>query len=176
MRHYFVKLATVEETIEYAEEFMTNKDHQPIRIDISRNINGIKISENLHLKMIDAIKALKLDMEAEVHLYERVNTESETSFYVEHGKIGTSHRNKRVGREVIRELSNQINPNDLTEYFQGFLFSRPGLLPIKINIVYKEDDDKDLALQITQVIEGITKKSGIEKLVEINIKQADPFE
>jgi len=115
-------------------------------------------------------------MSSDLHLDEKIHTTFESSMYVEHGKIGTGYRTRRIGREMIRELTSQIDPNDLTEYLRGRLFTRPGLLPQKINIEYKEDDDKDLALQITQVIEGITKKSGVQELVEIKLKQADPFE
>lgn len=175
MRHHFVKLVSEEGAIVYAKDFMTNKNHLPIRIDISRNINGIKISKSLQQKLINIIETLNLEMEAEVHLGEKIYTEFGTSLYVEHGKIGTGHRSKRVGHKRIRELTGLIDPNNLTE-FHGRLFIQSGLLLQKIYIEYKEDDDKDLALQVAQIIEGITKKSGVQKLVEINIKQADPFE
>jgi len=176
MRHHFVKLVTSKETIAYAEDFMVNKDHLPVRIDISRNIEGIKISEDLHKKMIDTIKTLGLEMEAEVHLDETIHTMSETSIYVEHGKIGNGHRTRRMGREIIRELTGLIDPNDLSAHLNDCLFSRPGLLPQKINILYEEDDDKDLALHIIQIIEGITKKTGLEELIEINLQKADNSE
>ena len=175
MRHHFVKLVTSREAISYAKDFITKKDHLPVRIDISRNIDGIKLSENLQQTMINIIKTSNLEMEAEVHLDEEIRTKYNTSIYVEHGKIGTSHRSKRVGREMIRELSSLIDSNDFPEYFHDCLFTRPGLLPQTFNIEYKEDDDKDLALHIVQIIEGMTKKSGIEELVEITQRKAEPL-
>lgn len=176
MRHHFVKFVTSNEAIAYAKDFMMKKDHLPVRIDISRNNDGIKLSENLQQKMINIIKTSNLEMEAEVHLNEKINTEFETSLYVEHGKIGTRYRNRRIGREMIRELTSLIDPNDLAGYFRDRLFTRPGLLPQTFNIEYKEDDDKDLAQKIVQIIEGMTKKSGIEKLVELTQRKAEPLE
>lgn len=177
MRHHFVKFATPKDIIAYVKDFIAEKDHLPVRIDILRNIEGLKISEDLHKTMINTIKTLSLEMEAEVHLDEAVRGEPPIGeLFVERGKIGTRHRIRRSGRETIRELENLIDPNELTEYFHGCLLTRPGLLPQKINLVYEEDDDKDLALQITQVIEGITKKSGVQELVEITQQQAGPYE
>jgi len=57
MSHHFVKLVTVEGAIAYVKEFIVKKDHLPVRIDISRNSEGIKLSEDLQQKMINIIKS-----------------------------------------------------------------------------------------------------------------------
>jgi hypothetical protein len=177
MRHHFVKLEFGVKTIAYAEDFMVKKDHQPVRIDISRNVEGIKLSKELHKKLINTIKVLNLEMEAEVHLDEEIRGEPRMSgLFVEQGKIGTGHRSRNYRGKRIRELSSLIDPNDLdSDYFRAWLIGRPGQLPQKIHIEFDEES-KDLALRAVKVIEETEKKLGIEKFVEIIQKQKSPAE
>ncbi len=169
MRHHFVKLGSAEEAMSYAEDFMAKRDHLPVRIDILRNVGGIKRSEELQRRLINTIKNLNLEMEAEVHLDEGIRGgPSESSLSVEKGKIGTGHRTRRIGREIVRELTSLIDPNELDNYFRGWLVGRPGQLPQKILIEYDEDDQsKDLVLRTVKAIEETVKELGVEKYVEI---------
>lgn len=178
MRHHFVKLVSGAKAVTFAADFMAKRDHLPVRIDISRNVGGIKLSEQLHKEIITIVKSANLEMEAEVHLDEGIRTGSGTSeVFVEQGKIGGGHRTRRIGRETVHELSSLIDPNDLENYFRGWLVERPGQLPQRIRIVYDEDEEsRNLALRTVKAIEDTAKELGVEKYVEIVQEQVSPGE
>jgi hypothetical protein len=177
MRHHFVKLASEAEAIAYAVDFMTKKDHLPVRVDISRNINGIKVSEELQKKLINSIKTLNLEMEAEVHLDEGMRVEpGETKLYMEQGIISTSFRSRRIaGNRIVRELNNPIDPNDLNTYFRGWIVGRPGQLPVRIRIEH-DQESMDLVLRAVEAMKETVKELGVEKFVEIAHEQVSPDE
>lgn len=177
MRHHFVKLASEAEVIAYTADFMMKKDHLPVRVDISRNIDGIKLSEKLQKKLLNSIKTLNLEMEAEVHLDEGIRGEpGQTKLYIEKGTISTSFRSRRIGgNRIVRELTNPIDPNDFNMYFRDWVVGRPGQLPLRIRIEH-DQESMDLTLRVVEEMKETVKELGIENFVEITQEQVNTDE
>ena len=70
VHHTFVKLMSSEEAMKYALDYISKDDHLPVRVDIFRNVDGVKFSEALEDELINYVKRSKLELEAEVHLRE----------------------------------------------------------------------------------------------------------
>jgi len=54
--HVFVKLMSEQEAMKYASDYVLNRDHHPVRVDIMRNRGGIEFSEELEKELIGKAK------------------------------------------------------------------------------------------------------------------------
>ncbi|MBN1972699.1 MAG: hypothetical protein JW787_03615 [Sedimentisphaerales bacterium] len=168
MKNNFVKLMSHDEVFNYIK---SNVKTLPVRIDILRNAEGIKLSDELNKHIIDFIKDNNLQMQAEVHLDEEIRTRSNTNrLYIQ---------NKRIGSRVvvavqtatgtIERLDNTIDPNEIENYIQESLISEPSRLPQTI-LLRHDKESKDMALRIEEKINELAKENGIEKLVTVKME------
>ena len=155
---------TQKETIEYVKALMKNKDQLPFRIDIYRNANGIKLSEELYKKIVQIVKDVNLQLEAEIYLNERIRTGiSRIEWFLRKGDIYYDMEN--VKRKT---------PLDQKKFFERSIpsyFTSPGSLPIKFNIEF-DKESQDLASRISKEIKKAAKKFGVEKFIEIELKES----
>lgn len=167
MKHNFVKMMSLKEAFDYVTN---NIKELPIRIDILRNTEGIKLSDELNKQIIDFIKDKKLEMEAEVHLDDHIRTLPTTGRIIIHDeKIGTSIRTQDTPRGKIETLSGIIDPNELESYIQAILIRQPSLLPNTI-LLQHDDESKDLALSIEKNVKDFAQEKGIDKLVTVKMQ------
>lgn len=176
-RHDFVKLMSREEATKYALDYVLNRNHWPVRVDIQRNVAGVKFSEELQREIIHAVRSAKLELDAEVHLSEDVPRGSRlNSLYLVKGRIGgyisRSSRPYAGKRTTARKLAQLVDPEDFDRYFRAVLVGGPARLPVKFNIEY-DLESKDLASQTVKAIEDAAKKLGVERFVETVRKQVD---
>lgn len=181
VRHTFVKLMSSKEAMKYALDYISKDDHLPVRVDIFRNVDGVKFSEELEKELIRNVKRAELELEAEVHLSEDVHVSHEGHAYGLLGKLGLSYGRKSVAigperrRELITELRNPMDAEEFDKYIRGKLVGGPERLPVKFSIKYDEQS-RDLALQAAGTVRDIAKKLGVDKLVEVTHEQWDPDE
>ena len=188
MYDVFVKLMSAKEAMSYAVSFVTHRAHHPVRVDIMRNRDGIKFSEQLQKELIRTVKRAKLELDAEVHLSELVysgNVRNEYG-YALRGKLGYRLEKKqqraasvagRPGRVVAIEsrVRSPMDAEEFDRYIRVVLVGGPGRLPLKFVIRYDEQS-KDLASQAEGTIRDVAKKHGVDKLVEVALEQIDPDE
>lgn len=176
-RHVFVKLMSAKEAMSYAVSFVADRAHHPVRVDIMRNVDGVKFSEELEKELIRVVKREKLELEAEVHLSEDVPRGSRVnSLFLVKGRIGggMSRSSRSVGgkRVTTSKLAQLVDPEDFDRYFRAVLVGAPGRLPAKFNIEFDEES-KDLASRTAKAIEDAAKKLGVEKFVETVQKKTE---
>ena len=174
MYDVFVKLMSAKEAMSCAVSFVADHAHHPVRVDIMRNVDGVKFSEELEKELIRAVKRAKLELDTEVHLSEDVPRGlREDYLFLVKGRIGEDIRSRTYqGKKTTKELYKPINPEDLDRYFRSELVGGPARLPVKFNIEY-DQESKDLASRTAKAIEDTAKKLGVEKFVETVQKQAD---
>jgi hypothetical protein len=171
MKHDFVKLMSLKEAFDYVTN---NVKELPIRIDILRNTEGIKISDELNKQIIDLIKKANLEMESEVHLDDEIRTQSErATLFIQNGKIGSniSTRYQRIdNRQVtIRELSGILDSSQVDETIRIYSIRQPEQLPVVFYLLHDEES-KDLALSLKEKINNFAQKNSIEKLVTVKME------
>ena len=177
MRDLFVKLMSRNEAANYAVTYVMKSDHRPVRVDIHRNVDGVRFSEDIEKELIRIVKLEKLELEAEVHLSEPVPRGlHENCLFLVRGRIGEyiteSSKTYQAKRTIRKELRRPIDPEDFDRYFRAVLVGGPARLPVKFNVEHDEES-KDLASRTARAIEDAAKKLGVEKLVETVQKQAD---
>ena len=180
-RHVFVKLMAAKEAMSYAVSFVTDRAHHPVRVDILRDLAGVKFSEELEKELIRTVKRAKLELDAEVHLSEDVHGSHGRNIYALMGKLGTRYAKRRVavgttGRgKLIREVDRPMDIEEFETYIRGELLGEPERLPAKFLIRYDEEG-RDLASKAEGTIRDIAKKHGVDKLVEVAQEELDPEE
>jgi len=177
-RHVFVKLMSRQEATNYALDYVLKREHHPVRVDIMRNIDGMKFSEELEKEIVRRVKSEKLELDAEVHLSEDLQASHWEDIYVLRGKMGFNYITKphydgprRTGTELhVRE------PMDVEALGKAIrLVGGPGRLPRKFIIKY-DQQSKTLASQAEGTIKDIANKHGVEKLVEVTLEEIDSEE
>lgn len=180
MYDVFVKLMSAKEAMSYAASFVTDRAHHPVRIDVLRNRDGTKFSEELEKELIRTIKRAKIELDAEVHLSEDVHWNSERHMCALRGELGLGTRKAGLvveGRPkgIVTKVSSPMDAEEFDKYVRRELVGEPGHLPMKFVVKY-DDQTRDLALQAGGTIRDIAKKLGVDKLVEVAQEQIDPDE
>lgn len=169
--HVFVKLMSAKEAMSYAVSFVTDRAHHPIRVDIMRSVDGVKLSGELEKELIRTVKRAKLELDAEVHLSQDTPRGLRGAYlFLSRGRIGEGMRSN--SRTIFKELLRLVDPEDFDRYFRAVLVGGPTRLPVKFNIEYDEES-KDLASRTAKAIQDAAKKLGVEKFVETVQKQTD---
>ena len=172
MKHNFVKLMSPKEAFDYVTG---NIQTLPIRIDISRNPDGIKLSEELNKQIIAFIKEKNLEMQAEVHMDDEIIKAFSSSLYIYNKEIGRTDRLKSINNgqgSINIRLQFTIDPNEIESIIRDRLIEVPGQLPHIITLNHDEQS-KDFALSIEKTIKDIAQKAGIEKLVTVKMELYD---
>ncbi len=174
--HVFVKLMSEQEAMKYALDYILNRDHHPVRVDIMRNRGGIEFSEDLEKELIRTIRRTQIELDAEVHLSEDVQKLHVDSLAALNGRIGENISKRYRGNRIATiKLNDPINPEDLDKNVRNKLVGEPGRLPIKFRIQY-DQQSKNLASQAEETVRDIANKHGVEKLVEITMEEIDSEE
>ena len=163
MEHNFIKLMSHNEAFDY---ITNNLKTLPVRIDILRNIEGIKLSEELNKQIIDFIKDKNLEMQAEVYLNQIRTQQFATGLLIQDGKVGTSITG---ASKTTKVLSGLLDPNQVDDYIHRYSIGLPERLPQVFNLRYDEES-KDLALDIEKNINNFAQKNGIEKLITVKME------
>ena len=151
--------------------FVTNRAHHPVRVDIMRNVDGAKLSDELQKELIRTVKRAKLELDAEVHLSEDTPRGLRGAYLLlSRGRIGEYMSSN--SRTTFKELRRLVDPEGFDKYFRAALVVGPTRLPVKFNIEYDEES-KDLASRTAKAIQDAAKKLGVEKFVETVQKQTD---
>jgi len=173
MDHVPVKLASKKDAISFVQDILGKKDRLPLRVDILRHRDGIKVSEELRKEIIALVKKANLELEAEVHLNEYIRARHlKNSLALVKGKVGTRYRFSRIGnaRMTALEIVDPMDRDTLDAWLNDLLTDRPERLPMTIDVKYDEES-KDLASEVIKQIEDAARKAGVEKFVEIVQKQ-----
>lgn len=83
-----IKLTSPDGAIKYLKGLIKKPDNFPLRVDIARDVTGSKLSQQLHKKIIQLITDTNMQLEAEVHLEEKIRSgKSGIGWYLWDGKI-----------------------------------------------------------------------------------------
>jgi hypothetical protein len=182
--HVLVKSMSEQEAMKYALDYVLNRDHHPVRVDIMRNRDGIEFSEELERELIRTIKHTQIELHAEVHLSEDLQFPHGDGIYVLKGKMGfrlerkaqysvVDGRRRRTGTEP--NVRQPMPAEEFEKSIRRQLVGGPGHLPMKYTINH-DRESKNLASQAEETIRDIAKKHGVEKLVEITMEEIDSEE
>ncbi|MHC4397106.1 MAG: hypothetical protein ACYS1A_15815 [Planctomycetota bacterium] len=161
-----VKCMSEEDAIRYVLKLIKNRDQLPLRVDISRNVAGIKFSQQIRERIIKMVKNERMELEVEVHLEEGVRSGiHKKDWFLKNGKIYYGLENLKRNRPMDERQSfdDQVS-NSLTTV---------GSLPVKYRIEYYAED-KDLAFRANEVLKETAKKYGVTHFVEIELREFDP--
>lgn len=165
-----VKVMPQREIISYLRGFLRSEENRPIRIAICRNDAGLKSSEELYKQIIEMAKREKLQMQVDVYLDPRIQTDKQYSAYMRQGQIywGRLPSERKIPSEGEQE-------EDFYEENMPRFFNTPNYLPLKLTINFDEES-KDMALRMEKAVKDAAKNSGVEHLVEIIKEQSGPDE
>lgn len=161
-----VKCMSEEDAIRYVHELIKKQDQLPLRIDISRNVAGSKLSKQICERIIKMVKNENMQLEVEVYLEEKERSSVyKRDWFLKDGKIYyTLDRLKRNA-----PIDKRANFED---YISSYL-KNVGYLPAKYKIEY-DAEGKDLAFHANEVLKETAKKYGVTQFVEIELREFDP--
>ncbi len=137
----------------------------PVRIDIYRTADGLALSKELEADVIALIRQAKVEMQAEVHLSDKVQARPQTiSFYIERGRI-SRYRGERQRRVPRVYFENFVEPNEVDQNVRRQLMV-PGFLPATCDVIY-DPSSRELSIQIAQKIQQVAKSIGLSDYVTI---------
>ncbi|MBN1361251.1 MAG: hypothetical protein JW993_11690 [Sedimentisphaerales bacterium] len=171
MYHSLVGVMPVSEAATYAVDQLSEKNRVPMRVDIQRTVAGLESSQRLEEHIVSAVKQLRLQMQAEIHLADAVrNLHSVFGFLVWRDQIGTG----RSSRDGLSYLSGIIEPNEIAASVERWL-SEPGRLPATFELAYDPASEATVD-RLAQTVAQTAKRMNIRQLVEINrtISPLDP--
>lgn len=165
-------IMSAKEALDYIRNRFAEKGRLPIRIDIHRTVDGIKLSEELHDAVIELARQSKVQMEAEVHLGpvrqglgEFVLTlvsddaPSIDSVYLVDGRPTISLVDGRAA------APQEVDPNRVGEFVAQWL-AKPDYLPTRFRIVYPAPM-QGLAERTTQAVQEAANRLGVAGFVEV---------
>lgn len=161
-----VKCMPEEDAISYVHKLIKKQDQLPLRVDISRNAAGSKLSKQIRERIIKMVKNENMQLEVEVYLDEKVRSGVyKQDWFLKDGKIYYTlyslKRNRPVDKRVYFE-------DDMSRPFKNV-----GRLPAKYNIEY-DAEGKDLAFRTKEALKETAKKYGVTQFVEIELREFDP--
>lgn len=161
-----VKCVSEEDTIRYVHELIKKRDQLPLRVDISRNAGGSKLSKQIRERIIKMVKNENLQLEVEVYLEEKVRSSVyKRDWFLKDGKIYYTFENLKRNKPIDKRVN-------FEDYISGYL-KDVGSLPVKYKIEY-DAEGKDLAFRTNEVLKETAKKYGITQFVEIELREFDP--
>jgi hypothetical protein len=153
-----VSVASVEETLEFVKDFISDNGNLPLWLDIHRSKAGSNAAEELYQQAVRIFGDVGLNADTQVYLDREAH---DGNFSVESFKL----RKRYVqGAEEPTEIDSESYLNDL---------NRPKCLPYKLHIEY-DRRSKDLAVKVGTDVSEAAKAAGIEKLVEIKLTESEP--
>lgn len=160
-----VKCMSEEDAIRYVHELIKKQDQLPLRVDISRNVAGSKLSKQIRERIIKMVKNENMQLEVEVYLEEKVMSGvHKRDWFLKDGKIyytlNSLKRNEPIDKRYFED------------HISSYLKSVRSL-PVKYKIEY-DAEGKDLAFRANEVLKETAKKYGVTQFVEIELREFDP--
>lgn len=160
-----VKCMSEEDAIRYVHELIKKQDQLPLRVDISRNIAGSKLSKQIRERIIKMVKNENMQLEVEVYLEEKVMSGvHKRDWFLKDGKIYDDLNSLKSNEPIDKRYF---------EYYISSYLKKAGSLPVKYKIEY-DAEGKDLAFRANEVLKETAKKYGIIQFVEIELREFDP--
>jgi hypothetical protein len=167
------------EVLEYAKGRFEDKDRLPLRIDIHRTVEEVKLSDELHSALVDLARQTKVQMEAEVHLGAVRQGRGE---FVLTLTPGTPPRIDGVhmvdGRPTLslvdgRRASPQpVDPNNVEAFVTQWL-AKPDYLPTRFRLVYPAPMQK-LAEATAKTVTSVANGMRLGDFVEVAQSVVEP--
>ncbi len=162
-----IKCMSEEDAVRYVHKLIKNQDQLPLRVDISRNVAGSKLSEQIRERIIKMVKNENMQLEVEVYLEEKASSGGvyKEDWFLKDGKIYSSLSRLKDDKP--------INTRENFGYYISGYFKKAGSLPAKYEIEY-DAESKDLAFRANEVLKETAKKYGITQFLEIELREFDP--
>jgi len=161
-----VKCVSEEDAIRYVQKLIKNQDQLPLRVDISRNVAGSKLSKRIRERIIKMVKNENMQLEVEVYLEEKARSGVyKRDWFLKDGKIYYTLDSLRRDKPMDEQRS--------FEDRVSFSLKSVGSLPLKYKIEY-DKEGKDLALRANEVLKETAKKYGVTRFVEVELREFDP--
>jgi hypothetical protein len=155
-----------EGALDYIAQWVKDSQALPIRVDIHRMAQGISLSEQLKDRIVELIRKANLEMQAEVHLVQRVQPDRQTfTLEVRGGEIREQHW---AGGRARGSTFKGISGTGATEYagYIRSLLMTPEYVPATFRVVYTPQSS-EAAKQCATGIEEAAKSLGIQEFVEV---------
>ncbi|NVL91096.1 MAG: hypothetical protein HWN69_08945 [Desulfobacterales bacterium] len=156
-----VKLMLKGKATAYIKDMLTKRGQLPVRIDILRNVGGLRLSEELHKQIIGLVKNAELEMEVEVHLHGEIRPIAPVLDYAfRNGKL------YRRGFDSPITVQSFVDDTIIEKYIK-----KPKGLPLKLRIEY-DAESKVVALGTIKAIKEAAEESGVENFVMVEQKES----
>jgi hypothetical protein len=163
-----VKCMSEEDAIRYVHELIKKQDQLPLRVDISRNASGRKLSKQIRERIIKMVTNENMQLEVEVYLEEKARSSVyKRDYFVKDGK--TYYSFDRLKRDRPTNLRGSFE-DEVSEHLK-YVGSRS--LPVKYKIEY-DAEGKDLAFRAKEALKETAKKYSVTQFVEIELREFDP--
>ncbi len=167
-----VGLMSGDEALDYVAAQMAKKERLPIRIDIHRTVDGIKLSEDLYDALIGQARQAKVQMESEIHLGPVREGQGEFVLTLIESVPPTIDGVYRVGGRPTLSLVDgrpaapqEVDANHVGGFVRQWL-SKPDYLPTRFRIVYPSTM-QPLAEETAAAIEEVARSLGIGAFVDV---------
>jgi len=163
-----VKCMPEEDAIRYIHKLIKKQDQLPLRVDISRNAAGSKLSKQIRERIIRMVENENMQLEVEVYLEEKARSSVYTEdWFLKDGKTYNSLDRLKDDRPIrmVRSFEDEVSMH----------LKRIGSvsLPVKYKVEY-DAEGKDLAFRASEALKETAKKYGITQFVEIELREFDP--
>ncbi|MBC8469220.1 MAG: hypothetical protein H8D56_07085 [Planctomycetes bacterium] len=156
---------TIPQTIAWLKTLITqitDKGQLPLRIDIFRNVGGIKRSKEMYSQVKQLVKDAKLEMEVDVRLNKdfRPNTRS--------WNLSLSQGNVYIdGEPTARDVEGAV------AYLMHYLSQLNTVLwPYEFHITVLDQESKPLVKDLKDALQEAAKEAGVEELLEIEQEES----
>jgi hypothetical protein len=157
-----VKCMSEEDAIRYVHELIKKQDQLPLRVDITRNVAGSKLSKQIRERIIQMVENENMQLEVEVYLEEKAKSGvNERDWFLKDGEIYYTLDSLKRDRP--------IDKRDFEDRISSYLTS----LPVKYKIEH-DAEGKDLAFRTSEILKETAKKYGVTQFVEIELREFDP--
>jgi beta-lactamase regulating signal transducer with metallopeptidase domain len=174
-RHKVVGALSEKETLDYLKGRLRDKRNLPIRISISYEPETKGAAEDLHQKILAAVREANADMDTEVPLELATWVGSGAApFFLREGKITTLYPDPVQRPDGGPRLldSGVLDPDDLEQHILWRL-TMPRNLPLTFRIEYDEASGK-LATQVADTIKAVAMRAGLADVVNVVAALVEP--
>jgi hypothetical protein len=172
-----VGVLSVQETLSYIREQLTDRRRRPLRFDLHYSPSMRGVAEDLRRKIMALAMETNSQMEVELHIEAITWTGSgEAPFFVRDGQIRTLYPvpvRRPDGFEKKTLVTGRVAPDDLAQHILWRL-TKPGNVPLTFRIEYDRAGVSQ-AQRIASEIRRIAERLKVGGLVDVNAVLVDPI-